>query len=71
MTNQQQLKSLDAMAEGVETLSQNVIDGITNGKSGWFGARIKLTGGRVAVVQVTTDVEITGATESRKRPNRA
>ena len=68
------LAAVDAASEGVETLSQNVLGAIAAGKSGWYGARIKLSGGRVTVVQVTTDVEIVNAgdpsrTKKRRKSN--
>ena len=52
-------------------LADNVTAGIADHKNGWFGARIKLVGGEVTVVQVTTDIEIAAATEHRKRRKRA
>ena len=70
MDERKLLKSIDASTEGIETLAENVAGGIADEKNGWFGARIKLVGGAVAVVQVTTDIEIGGATATRKSRKR-
>jgi hypothetical protein len=71
MTDQEILRSIDSATEGVESLAANVVRGIDESKSGWFACRIKLQAGRVAIVQVSTDVEIMGAVEPTKGGNRA
>lgn len=71
MSKDRVLQSIDAASEGIEQLQQNVLHAIVDEKSGWFGARIKLSNGGVSVIQVTTDVEIAGATENRRRGKRA
>ena len=71
MTDQEILRSIDSATEGVEALAQNVMTGIDEDKSGWFACRIKLQAGRVAIVQVSTDVEIPTAIEPTKGGDRA